>query len=397
MNNFKPADQIQDLQYFGEFGGVNPSITDSSTFTFLQAGKMEEVFEKEIEGCYLYSRHWNPMNRYLSQAIAKMEGAENASVTGSGMAAITNAILQICSAGDEIVSSRTIYGGTYAFFKNFLPRFGIKTTFVDSTDMDKVKAAITNKTKVIYCESISNPMLEVADLPNLAKMTKEFNCKLVVDNTFSPLMISPVLHGADVVVHSMTKFINGSSDCVAGVVCGKKDFIDSLSDVNNGASMLLGPVLDSFRSASILKNLRTLHVRMKQHSANALHIASKLNNDGNKIIYPGLTKHPQHELLKSISNQEFGFGGLFVIDMNTKEKANRLMELMQNSNVGYLAVSLGSYKTLFSAPGGSTSSEIPEEERKAIGLSEGLVRISIGLDNDPERTYQLIKQCITQA
>ena len=395
MNNFKPADQIQDLQYFGEFGGVNPSITDSSTFTFLQAGKMEEVFEKEIEGCYLYSHHWNPMNRYLSQAIAKMEGTENASVTGSGMAAITNAILQICSAGDEIVSSRTIYGGTYAFFKNFLPRFGIKTTFVDSTDMNKVKAAITNKTKVIYCESISNPMLEVADLPNLAKIAKQFNCKLVVDNTFSPLMISPSILGADVVVHSMTKFINGSSDCVAGVVCGKKDFIDSLSDVNNGASMLLGPVLDSFRSASILKNLRTLHVRMKQHSANALLIATKLNEDGQKVIYPGLPKHPQHQLLKTLWNEEYGFGGLFLIDMKTKERANHLMELMQENNVGYLAVSLGSYKTLFSAPGGSTSSEIPEEERKAIGLSEGLVRISIGLDNDPERTYQTIKKCLS--
>ena len=395
MKNFKPADQIQDLQYFGEFGGVNPSITDSSTFTFLQAGKMEEVFEKEIEGCYLYSRHWNPMNRYLSQAIAKMEGTENASVTGSGMAAITNAILQICSAGDEIVSSRTIYGGTYAFFKNFLPRFGIKTTFVDSTDMNKVKAAITNKTKVIYCESISNPMLEVADLPNLAKIAKQFNCKLVVDNTFSPLMISPSILGADVVVHSMTKFINGSSDCVAGVVCGKKDFVDSLSDVNNGASMLLGPVLDSFRSASILKNLRTLHVRMKQHSANALHIATKLNEDGQKVIYPGLPKHPQHQLLKTLWNEEYGFGGLFLIDMKTKERANHLMELMQENNVGYLAVSLGSYKTLFSAPGGSTSSEIPEEERKAIGLSEGLVRISIGLDNDPERTYQTIKKCLS--
>ncbi|MBI2279648.1 MAG: aminotransferase class I/II-fold pyridoxal phosphate-dependent enzyme [Bacteroidetes bacterium] len=395
MNNFKPADQIQDLQYFGEFGGVNPSITDSSTFTFLQAGKMEEVFEKEIEGCYLYSRHWNPMNRYLSQAIAKMEGTENASVTGSGMAAITNAILQICSAGDEIVSSRTIYGGTYAFFKNFLPRFGIKTTFVDSTNMDKVKAAITNKTKVIYCESISNPMLEVADLPNLAKIAKQFNCKLVVDNTFSPLMISPSILGADVVVHSMTKFINGSSDCVAGVVCGKKDFIDSLSDVNNGASMLLGPVLDSFRSASILKNLRTLHVRMKQHSSNALHIATKLSEDGHKVIYPGLPKHPQHQLLKTLWNEEYGFGGLFLIDMKTKERANHLMELMQESNVGYLAVSLGSYKTLFSAPGGSTSSEIPEEERKEIGLSEGLVRISMGLDNNPERTYQMIKKCLS--
>lgn len=396
MSNFNPAEQIQDLQYFGEFGGVNPSITDSSTFTFLQAGKMEELFEKEIEGCYLYSRHWNPMNKYLSNALAKMEGTESASVTGSGMAAITNVILQICSSGDEIVSSRTIYGGTYAFFKNFLPKFGIKVTFVDSTDMNKVRAAITNKTKIIYCESISNPMLEIADLPALSKIAKEFGCKLVVDNTFSPLMISPALHGADVVAHSMTKFINGMSDCVAGAICGTKEFIDSLSDVNSGASMLLGPVLDSFRSASILKNMRTLHVRMKQHSANALYITTKLSADGNKIIYPGLPNHPQHQLMQTIWNSEFGFGGLFVIDMQTKENANKLMELMQNNNVGYLAVSLGNYKTLFSAPGGSTSSEIPEEERIAIGLTDGLVRVSIGLDNNPERTYQLIKKCIEQ-
>ncbi|MBV6485072.1 MAG: aminotransferase class I/II-fold pyridoxal phosphate-dependent enzyme [Flavobacteriales bacterium] len=396
MSNYNPAEQIQDLQYFGEFGGVNPSITDSSTFTFLQAGKMEELFEKEIEGCYLYSRHWNPMNKYLSNALAKMEGTESASVTGSGMAAITNVILQICSSGDEIVSSRTIYGGTYAFFKNFLPKFGIKVTFVDSTDMSKVRAAITSKTKIIYCESISNPMLEIADLPALSKIAKEFGCKLVVDNTFSPLMISPALHGADVVAHSMTKFINGMSDCVAGAICGTKEFIDSLSDVNSGASMLLGPVLDSFRSASILKNMRTLHVRMKQHSANALYITTKLSADGNKIIYPGLPNHPQHQLMQTIWNSEFGFGGLFVIDMQTKEKANKLMELMQNNNVGYLAVSLGNYKTLFSAPGGSTSSEIPEEERIAIGLTDGLVRVSIGLDNNPERTYQLIKKCIEQ-
>lgn len=396
MSDFNPAEQIQDLQYFGEFGGVNPSITDSSTFTFLQAGKMEELFEKEIEGCYLYSRHWNPMNKYLSNALAKMEGTASASVTGSGMAAITNVILQICSSGDEIVSSRTIYGGTYAFFKNFLPKFGIKVVFVDSTDMNKVKTAINNKTKIIYCESISNPMLEVADLPALSKLAKEFNCKLVVDNTFSPLMISPSKHGADVVAHSMTKFINGMSDCVAGAICGTKEFIDSLSDVNSGASMLLGPVLDSYRSAGILKNMRTLHVRMKQHSANALYITTKLNADGNKIIYPGLPNHPQHQLMQTIWNSEFGFGGLFVIDMQTKEKANKLMELMQNNNVGYLAVSLGNYKTLFSAPGGSTSSEIPEEERLAIGLSDGLVRVSIGLDNNPERTYQLIKKCIAQ-
>ncbi|PKP45346.1 MAG: cystathionine beta-lyase [Bacteroidetes bacterium HGW-Bacteroidetes-12] len=392
----QPADNIQDLQYFGEFGGVNPSITDSSTFTFLKAGKMEEIFEHEIEGCYLYSRHWNPMNKYLSQALAQLEGTENASVTGSGMAAITNVILQLCSAGDEIVSSRTIYGGTYAFFKNFLPKFNIQTKFVDTTNIENVKKSITSKTKIIYCETISNPMLEVSDIVALSKLAKAHNCKLVVDNTFSPMIFSPAQLGADIVVHSMTKFINGMSDCVAGAICGTKEFVDSLSDVNNGASMLLGPVLDSFRAASILKNLRTLHIRLKQHSSNALHIAQKLHNDGQKIIYPGLDIHPQHQLMKSLYNAEFGFGGLFVIDVKTKERANVLMEAMQNNNVGYLAVSLGSYKTLFSAPGGSTSSEIPEEERKQIGLTEGLVRISIGLDNNPERTYQLIKKCLSE-
>lgn len=390
----QPADNIQDLQYFGEFGGVNPSITDSSTFTFLKAGKMEEIFEHEIEGCYLYSRHWNPMNKYLSQALAQLEGTESASVTGSGMAAITNVILQLCNAGDEIVSSRTIYGGTYAFMKNFLPKFNITTNFVDTTNIENVKNAITPNTKIIYCETMSNPMLEISNVAALSKLAKEHNCKLVVDNTFSPMIFSPAEMGADIVVHSMTKFINGMSDCVAGCICGTKEFIDSLSDVNNGASMLLGPVLDSFRAASILKNLRTLHIRMKQHGANALHIATKLNNDENTIIYPGLSNHPQHELMKTMYNEEFGFGGLFVMDMKTKERANVLMEEMQNNNVGYLAVSLGSYKTLFSAPGGSTSSEIPEEERKQIGLTEGLVRVSIGLDNNAERTYQIIKQCL---
>lgn len=395
-DKLKPADNIQDLQYFGEFGGVNPSITDSSTYTFLQAGKMEEIFEHEIEGCYLYSRHWNPMNKYLSQALAQLEGTESASVTGSGMAAITNVILQLCNTGDEIVTSRTIYGGTYAFFKNFLPKFNIKANFVDTTNIEAVENAITPNTKIIYCETMSNPMLEISNISALAQLAKKHGCKLVVDNTFSPMIFSPAKMGADIVVHSMTKFINGMSDCVAGCICGTKEFIDSLSDVNNGASMLLGPVLDSFRSASILKNLRTLHIRMKQHSFNALHIAKKLETDGQKIIYPGLAKHPQHELMKSMYNEEFGFGGLFVIDMKTKERANVLMEEMQNNNVGYLAVSLGSYKTLFSAPGGSTSSEIPEEERMEMGLTEGLVRVSIGLDNDAERTYQMIKKCLAK-
>jgi methionine-gamma-lyase len=394
MAKYNPADPIQDLQYFGEFGGVNPSITDSSTFTFLQAGKMEEIFEHEIEGCYLYSRHWNPSNKYLSQALAKMEGTESASVTASGMGAITNVILQLCNSGDEIVTSRTIYGGTYAFFKNFLPKFNIRVKFVDITDLEKVKEAITDKTKVLYCETMSNPMLEIADIPSLSEIAKQNNIKLVVDNTFSPMIFSPYILGADVVVHSMTKFINGMSDCVAGCICASKEFIDSLSDVNAGASMLLGPVLDSYRSASILKNLRTLHIRMKQHSYNGMYLAKKLQEAGLTVTYPGLENHPQHNLMKELMNEEYGFGGMITLDMETKERANTLMEMMQNDNIGYLAVSLGFYKTLFSSPGGSTSSEIPEEERKSMGLTDGLVRISIGLDNNIERTFEKMLACI---
>lgn len=394
MSDFNPADKIQDLQYFGEYGGVNPSITDSSTYTFLRAGTMEGVFEGEVEGCYLYSRHWNPSNRYLAMALAEMEGTESACVMSSGMAAITSVVLQLCSAGDEIVASRTIYGGTYAFFKNFLPKFNIKVKFVDTTDVEQVKAAITSNTKIIYCETLSNPMLEVSNIRELSKISKANNCQFVVDNTFTPMIFSPAKLGADVVVHSMTKFINGMSDCVAGTVCGSSELINALYDVNDGAAMLLGPVLDSFRSASILKNLRTLHIRMKQHSLNALHLATKLAADGHKITYPGLTTHPQYNVMTSMMNPEYGFGGLFVIDMGNQNRANELMEKMQDDNVGYLAVSLGSYKTLFSAPGGSTSSEIPEEERAAMGLTDGLVRISIGLDNNIERTYQAIKRHI---
>ncbi|HEU0137743.1 MAG TPA: aminotransferase class I/II-fold pyridoxal phosphate-dependent enzyme, partial [Flavobacterium sp.] len=199
MKNFNPADNIQDLQYFGEFGGVNPSISDSSTYTFLSAKTMFDTFEGNAEGCYLYSRHSSPSNLYLDKALAAMEGTETANVAASGMGAITSTLLQLCKSGDHIVTSRTIYGGAYAFLKNFTPKFGIKTTFVDITNLESVEAAIKPETKVLYCETVSNPLLEVADLSGLSEIAKRHNIKLVVDNTFSPLSVSPVFHGADIV------------------------------------------------------------------------------------------------------------------------------------------------------------------------------------------------------
>ena len=388
-----PANGIQDTQFFGEYGGVNPSITDSSTFTFMSARSMEELFEIEREGCYLYSRHTNPSNGYLGKALANLEGTEAAHVAGSGMGSISSVIMQLCNAGDEIVSARTIYGGTYALFKNFLPKFNIKVKFVDITDIEAVKKACSNKTKMIYCESISNPLLEVSDLPSLGNIAKSNKIPLVVDNTFSPMVISPAKLGADVVIHSLTKFINGSSDTLGGVICGSKEFLSQLIDVNSGASMLLGPVMDGMRASSILKNTHTLHLRMKQHSKNAFYLADKMEKAGLKVSYPGLKSHKDHELIKSMFNEEYGFSGLLTIDAVNHERANALMEKMQDENIGYLAVSLGFYKTLFSSPGSSTSSEISDEEKVTMGLSDGLVRMSIGLDNDIERTWGKMKKC----
>ena len=393
---FNPANEIQDLQFFGEFGGVNPSISDSSTYTFLSAKTMFDTFEGNTDGCYLYSRHSSPSNLYLSAALAKMEATEAAHVCASGMGAITGTLMHICKNGDHIVSSRTIYGGTYAFLKNFIPGFGVGVDFVDITKIDQIIDAIKPNTKVIYLETVSNPLLEVADLKAISQIAKARNILLVVDNTFTPLTVTPAKFGADIVIHSLTKYINGSSDTVGGVICASQDFINDIKNVNDGACMLLGATMDSLRAASILKNLRTLPIRMQKHSENALKLSQMLEAEGVKTVYTGLSSHPSHEIYKSMYNQEFGFSGMLTIDAGSLDKANALMELMQEKNVGYLAVSLGFYKTLFSAPGTSTSSEISAEEQLEMGLTEGLIRFSIGLDHDIERTFAIIKDCMKE-
>ena len=393
---FDPAYNIQMLRQFGEFGGVNPSITDSSTFTFLEAGTMLDTFHGEAEGCFLYSRHWNPSSNYLADGMAAMENTESAWITASGMAAITTALLQLCNSGDHIITSVTTYGGTFAFLKNWLPKFNIDVSFVNITDIKSVEEAIQPNTKVIYTETITNPLLQVSDLPALSAIAKKHGITLVVDNTFSPMIVTPANHGADIVVYSMTKFVNGKNDCVAGAICADESFINSISDVNTGTAMLLGPVLDPLRSSSILKNLHTLHIRMKQHSKNAMFLASKFKEAGLEYIYPGMPEHPGHQLLKSMMNEEFGFGGMMAIETENSEMANTFMEKMQEDDIGYLAVSLGYFKTLFSNSGKSTSSEVPEEIQKEMGLSEGLVRFSVGLDNNIEAIWQKMEKILKE-
>lgn len=393
---FDPASALEQAHQLGSFNGVNQAVNDSATFAFDSGEDMTACFNGELEGAFLYSRHWNPSTYTLAKALAAMENTEAAWVTGSGMAAITNTFLQICKSGDHIIASRTIYGGTYAFLKNYVPRFNIEVTFIDTTNIDEVKDAIKPNTKLVYTETVNNPMLQVANIPELAEVCKPKEIKLVVDNTFTPLIFSPANLGADIVVYSMTKFVNGKNDTTAGAICASEKFINSLLDLNDGTSMLLGGVLDSFRASNIQKNLYTLPIRMKQHSTNAAYLAKRFNDIGLKSIYPGLKEHKGYEVMISTMNSDYGFGGMIAIDLITAEKASRFMSLMQENNVGYLAVSLGYFRTLFSNSGKSTSSEVPEDDQKKMGLSEGLVRFSVGLDHDIEATFKTIEKCYNQ-
>lgn len=393
---FDPAMAINSVAEISAERGINPNINDSATFCFPYGQTMTDTFHGETEGYFLYSRHWNPSNLSLCKALAAMEGTEAAWVTASGMGAITCALLQCVKKGDHIVASMTVYGGTFAFLNNYVKKFGVDVTFVDTTNLEQVKAAIKPNTKVVYTETMSNPLLRISNIGELRKLADTVGSRLIVDNTFTPMIFSPYVLGAHVVVYSMTKFVNGKNDCVAGAICADGEFINSLIDVNDGTAMLLGPVLDSYRSTSILKNLYTLHIRMQQHSRNALYLAKRFNDIGIKANYPGLPEHRDHQLMNQQMNAGFGYGGMIAIDLETAEKANKFMEKMQEKGVGYLAVSLGYFRTLFSCSGKSTSSELPDEIQKEMGMSEGLVRYSVGLDNDMEATFKVIEASLRE-
>ncbi|MHA7813975.1 MAG: aminotransferase class I/II-fold pyridoxal phosphate-dependent enzyme [Phycisphaerales bacterium] len=382
---FDPIQSLSRVRHeFGEHGGVNMSIEASTTYTVMEAGIMPEIFQgrmgPDTGGCYLYGRHFNPTVYVLGRYLAAIEGTEAGYATSSGISAIACAIMQLCGPGDEIVASNAIYGGTFALLKEYLPlKTGINVKFVDIGDMEAVKAAISDKTKVVYTESISNPTMVVADIPQLADIAHKAGAQLVVDNTFSPMIMSPAQHGADIVVHSLTKFIGGCSDIIAGAVCASKDFISQLMDLHTGSIMLLGPTMDPRVAFDLSLRLPHLGLRMKEHSRRAMYFAAQLAQLDIPVAYPGLSDHPQHDLLTGLVNEGFGFGGLFAIDLGTSDRAFEFMNyLQQQESFGYLAVSLGYFDTLMSCSASSTSSELTEEELHEAGIRPGLVRVSLG-------------------
>ena len=391
MEEVKQA--IRDIQHFGEEGGVVPVIDVAATSTFLNPEDMERVFRGELPDRYLYSRHSNPTVAAFGKKLAAMEGMEAAVGVASGIAAIACAVEQLMPNGGHLVSSRTIYGGTWALFANILPRHGIKVSFVDPDDVSAFERAITPETRVIYTETMSNPLLALSDLRALGELARKRNVKLVVDNTFTPALISPGQYGADVVVHSCTKYLSGASDLVAGAIVSNKKFIDDLVDLNQGMVMLTGPVMDARVAHELYLRLDHLPIRMAAHSRAAGFMAMKMEEAGIHVIYPGLKSHPQHELMKKMMHPEYGYGGMITLDCKTKERAMRLASRLQDEKFGLYAVSLGFSRTLMSCPSVSTSSEIPVEEQEKMHLSPGLLRLSIGYTGSDKIMWDRFIRC----
>lgn len=397
MNKFDPEKALSGTRReFGEHGGVTPSVERSSTFTVMEPDLMPEIFEglrgPEKGGCFLYSRHFNPTVDVLDRYLAAMEGTDAAVSTASGISAIACTLLQICQHGDHIVSSDTVYGGTHALLGELFPSMDVHVSFVDPTNLDAFEKAIRPETKVLYVETVGNPTLKVADIPALAELAHSRGLKLVVDNTFTPMLVSPAALGADVVVYSLTKFINGASDLIGGAICASRGFIYELMDLHLGRVMLLGPTLDPRTAFDVIQRLPHLGIRMREHGRRALAIARQLEEIGAPVVYPGLPSHPQHELFRRIANEGYGYGGMLTLDCKTTETANRLLSLLQNKErFGLIAVSLGYFDTLMSCSGSSTSSEIPPEDQQKMGLSQGLVRIAVGYTGTLEdRIEQII-------
>lgn len=401
MSKFDPIQSFANLRHeFGEHGGVNMSVEASTTFTVINPTTMPEIFQghlgPDVGGCYLYGRHFNPTVYVLGRQIAAYEGAQAGYCTASGLSAIAATVMQLCDSGDHVVASRTVYGGTFALLHDYLPaKTAVTTSFVDVSDLAAVERAFTTRTKILYCESVSNPTLRVADIPRLAEIAHRHGALLVVDNTFTPLIVAPLQLGADVVVHSLTKFMNGASDHIAGAVCGTTEFIMRLMDLHMGSLMLLGPTMDPQVAFDISLRLPHLGLRMAEHSRRALAIASRLAELGMPVIYPGLATHPDHVLLGQLANPEFGHGGLLALDLATRERAFEFMGRLQNEHqFGLMAVSLGFSETLMSCSAASTSSEMSEHDLAEAGIRPGLVRMSVGYTGTLEQRWSQLRSVL---
>jgi methionine gamma-lyase len=357
-------------------GALNPPVFLTSTYAFDSSETGSERFAGSAEG-YVYSRVGNPTVAILEKRLAALEEGEAALATSSGMGAITAVIWSLLRAGDEIVADKTLYGCTFGLLRHQLDRFGITTRFADLTDPAALSAALTARTKLVISESPSNPNMRVVDIAAIAEACRKAGALLMIDNTYcTPYLQRPIQLGADIVVHSATKYLGGHGDLLAGVIVARKDLVDQFRFV--GVKEMNGACISAFDAFLVLRGLKTLSLRMDRHGESALRLAHDLeaHQAVDHVYYPGLPTHPQHGLA---SRQMRNMGGMIALELKGGLAAGR--RFLDSVRLATLAVSLGDAETLVQHPASMTHATYSPEERSRHGFTDGLIRVSVGLED----------------
>lgn len=376
------------------FGALATPIYQSSTFYFDSCEQGGKRFAGE-EGGYIYTRLGNPTTTVLEEKVAALEGAEACCAVGSGIGAVTSCLWSIAAAGKHIVADKALYGCTFAYLNHGMTRYGVEVSFIDTADLDQVKKALKPNTCCVYLETPANPNLKITDLKAVSKIAHDYNPEIMVvcDNTFAtPYLQRPLELGCDAVIHSGTKYLNGHGDVIAGFVCGNKDFITTVKFF--GLKDMTGAVMDPFAAFLILRGLKTMEVRMKRHCESAQAIAEYLEKHPKveKVYYPGLKSHEGHEI--AAKQMHGGYSGVIAFEVKGGMQAG--IKFCNSLKLATIAVSLGDAETLIEHPASMTHSPYSPEERAAAGISDGLVRLSVGLENvediiaDLEQGFKLI-------
>ena len=367
-------------------GALNPPVYLNATYTFDSIAEGQQRFAGETAG-YVYARVGNPTQTVLEKRLATLEGGEAAVAVASGIGAITALLWTFIKSGDEIIADKTLYGCTFAFMEHGLSRFGIKVNFVDLTEADALAAAMTLKTRFVFFETPTNPNMRIINIQEVTELARAHGARVIVDNTYgTPYLQRPLECGADFVVHSMTKYLSGHGDLIAGAIIGSADDMKSVRSV--GLKDMTGAVLSAFDSFLILRGIKTLELRMERHCESALTLARQIEAHPNvkKVFYPGLPSHPQHTLA---SQQMKAFGGMIALELNGGyESGVRFMDAVQ---LAQRAVSLGDAETLVQHPASMTHNNYTDEERQAHGISRGLARISVGLENVEDLSADILR------
>lgn len=367
----------------GLYGSLATPIYQTSTFCFETVEKGSQIFSGEIPG-FAYSRGGNPTTVALEKKVAAIEGGEACVATASGMGAVGAVLVGLLQAGDHVIAGECLYGCSALVLRETMPKFGVEVTFLDTSDLSAVEAAIKDNTKMIYLETPTNPTMLLTDIEAVSKLAHTKDIKVVVDNTFAPPPIQyPLALGADISLHSGTKYINGHGDVICGFVIGNTDDITVIR--KTAATKLCGTTPSPFNSFLVLRGLQTLELRMARHCENGLALANYLESVPyvEKVYYPGLESHPQHELAKKQMNGQYS--GIMAFELkdgiNGMDSFTACKKVVNSLKLASIAVSLGDPETLIQHPASMTHANMPKADREAAGIKDSLIRFSVGLEN----------------